>query len=81
MTAMLPVNYWVNGDFTNTLSTATLEYVSLEQMFTKLVIDADDLPICLAGPHGFHSGGRCVCAGASRISGISSVRCCRRSGW
>ena len=30
MTAVLPVNYWVNGDFTNTLSTATYEYVSLD---------------------------------------------------
>jgi hypothetical protein len=37
MTAVLPVNYWVNGDFTNTLSTATLEYVSLEDIFRKLV--------------------------------------------
>lgn len=37
MTAVLPVNYWVNGDFTNTLDTRTYEYVSLEQMFTKLV--------------------------------------------
>jgi hypothetical protein len=37
MTAILPVNYFVNGDFTNTLSTATYEYVSLEQMFTKVV--------------------------------------------
>ena len=31
MTAVLPVNYWVNGDFTNTLSTETYEYVSLER--------------------------------------------------
>jgi sugar lactone lactonase YvrE len=37
MTAVLPVNYFVNGDFTNTLSTETYEYVSLEQMFTKVV--------------------------------------------
>jgi hypothetical protein len=37
MTAILPVNYWVNGDFTNTLSTATYEYVSLDQMFSKVV--------------------------------------------
>ena len=35
---MLPVNYWVNGDFTNTLSTDSYEYVSLEQMFLKLVM-------------------------------------------
>jgi sugar lactone lactonase YvrE len=35
MTAVLPVSYWVNGDFTNTLSTDTYEYVSLQQMFTK----------------------------------------------
>ncbi len=37
MTAILPVNYWVNGDFTDTLSTRTYEYVSLDQMFTKVV--------------------------------------------
>ena len=37
MTAVLPVNYWVNGDFTNTLSTATYEYVSLDEMFRKLM--------------------------------------------
>ena len=37
MTAILPVNYWVNGDFTNTLSTATYEYVSLDQLFAKVV--------------------------------------------
>jgi len=37
MTAILPVNYWVNGDFTNTFSAATYEYVSLDQMFSKVV--------------------------------------------
>ncbi len=37
MTAVLPVNYWVNGDFTNTLSAETYEYVSLDQMFAKVV--------------------------------------------
>jgi sugar lactone lactonase YvrE len=37
MTAILPVNYFVNGDFTNTLSTENYEYVSLDQMFTKIV--------------------------------------------
>jgi len=37
MAAVLPVNYWVNGDFTNTLSTDTYEYVSLDQMFSKVV--------------------------------------------
>jgi sugar lactone lactonase YvrE len=36
-TPVLPVNYWVNGDFTNTLSTDTYEYVTLEQMFRKVV--------------------------------------------
>ncbi|MGJ5818077.1 glycosyl hydrolase family 28-related protein [Paludibaculum fermentans] len=36
-TAVLPVNFWVNGDFTNTLDTAKLEYVTLDQMFRKLV--------------------------------------------
>jgi len=38
MTAVLPVNYWVNGDFTSTLSTETYEYVSLDQMFSKVVV-------------------------------------------
>jgi sugar lactone lactonase YvrE len=37
MAAVLPVDYWVNGDFTNTLSTETYEYVSLDQMFSKVV--------------------------------------------
>ena len=37
LTPVLPVNYWVNGDFTNTLSTDTYEYVSLDDMFRKLV--------------------------------------------
>ncbi len=35
MTAALPVDYWVNGDFTSTLSTKTYEYVSLDQLFAK----------------------------------------------
>jgi len=35
--AILPVSYFVNGDFTNTLSTQTYEYTSLEQLFTKVV--------------------------------------------
>ncbi len=37
MTVVLPVDYWVNGDFTNTLSTENYEYVSLDQMFSKVV--------------------------------------------
>ncbi len=37
MTAALPVNYWVNGDFSNTISTETYEYVSLDQLFTKMI--------------------------------------------
>ena len=37
MTAVLPVNYWVNGDFTNTLSADTYEYTSLDQLFSKVV--------------------------------------------
>jgi len=37
MTAILPASYWVNGDFTNTLSLSTYEYVSLEEMFFKLM--------------------------------------------
>jgi sugar lactone lactonase YvrE len=37
MTAVLPVNYFVNGDFTNTLNLETYEYTSLEQLFTKVV--------------------------------------------
>jgi len=35
--AILPVSYFVNGDFTNTLSTRTYEYTTLEQLFTKVV--------------------------------------------
>jgi len=37
MTAILPTSYWVNGDFSNTLSTETYEYVTLEQMFRKIM--------------------------------------------
>ena len=33
----IPVDYWVNGDFSNTLNTSTYEYVTLDQMFrTKM---------------------------------------------
>ena len=35
--AILPVSYWVNGDFTNTLSTKTYEYVTLADLFSKVV--------------------------------------------
>lgn len=35
--AVLPVNYWVNGDFTNTLDPTRLEYITLDQMFRKVV--------------------------------------------
>lgn len=37
MQAVLPASYWVNGDFTNTLNTATYEYTSLEEMFFRLM--------------------------------------------
>jgi hypothetical protein len=38
MTPLLPVNYWVNADFlTDVLDTKTYEYVSLDQMFTRIV--------------------------------------------
>lgn len=37
MTAVLPVNYWVNGDFTQTFSPETYEYVSLHDLFSKVV--------------------------------------------
>ncbi len=37
LTAVLPSSYWVNGDFTNTFSPETYQYVSLEEMFTKVV--------------------------------------------
>jgi len=37
MTAFLPPNYWVNGDFTNTLDTNTYQYSSLQDMFRKLL--------------------------------------------
>ena len=33
LTAALPVDYWVNGDFRNTLSTETYEYITLDEMF------------------------------------------------
>jgi sugar lactone lactonase YvrE len=36
MHAILPVNYWINGDFTNTLNTHTYEYTSLKDMFRKV---------------------------------------------
>jgi hypothetical protein len=37
MAIALPVDYWVNGDFSNTLNTDTYEYVTLDQMFrTKM---------------------------------------------
>jgi sugar lactone lactonase YvrE len=37
MQPVLSPSYWVNGDFTNTLNTATYEYISLEEMFFKLM--------------------------------------------
>jgi sugar lactone lactonase YvrE len=37
MQPVLAPSYWVNGDFTNTLNTATYEYISLEEMFFKLM--------------------------------------------
>jgi hypothetical protein len=37
MRAVIPVDYWVNGDFTSTLNTDTYEYVTLDEMFrTKM---------------------------------------------
>jgi sugar lactone lactonase YvrE len=33
MTPVIPVDYWVNGDFSNTLNTDTYEYVTLDEMF------------------------------------------------
>lgn len=30
---VLPVDYWVNGDFSNTLNTQTYEYVTFDEMF------------------------------------------------
>jgi hypothetical protein len=37
MLPVVPVDYWVNGDFSNTLNTDNLEYVTLDQMFrTKM---------------------------------------------
>jgi hypothetical protein len=35
LNAVLPVNYWVNGDFSDTLSRQSYEYISLEQMFFR----------------------------------------------
>jgi sugar lactone lactonase YvrE len=37
MTVVLPTSYWVNGDFSNTLSTKTYEYPTLDQMFRKVM--------------------------------------------
>jgi SMP-30/Gluconolactonase/LRE-like region len=37
MTSAIPVDYWVNGDFSNTLNTATYEYVTLDQMFRSKI--------------------------------------------
>ncbi|HVN03871.1 MAG TPA: glycosyl hydrolase family 28-related protein [Bryobacteraceae bacterium] len=33
MTPVMPVDYWVNGDFSNTLNTETLEHLTLDEMF------------------------------------------------
>ena len=33
MTSVVPVDYWVNGDFSNTLNTETYEYTTLDEMF------------------------------------------------
>jgi hypothetical protein len=33
MTPVIPVDYWTNGDFSNTLRTDTYEYVTLDEMF------------------------------------------------
>jgi hypothetical protein len=33
MSPVIPVDYWTNGDFSNTLRTATYEYVTLDEMF------------------------------------------------
>ena len=35
LTAALPVDYWVNGDFRNTLNTETYEYLTLDEMFRR----------------------------------------------
>lgn len=37
MTAVLQPSYWVNGDFTNTLSPVTYEYASIDEMFFRLM--------------------------------------------
>jgi hypothetical protein len=37
LTPVLPVDYWANGDFTDTLDLGTLQYTTLEQIFTKHV--------------------------------------------
>ncbi len=34
-TLALPVDYWVNGDFANTLNTETYEYTTLDEMFRR----------------------------------------------
>jgi sugar lactone lactonase YvrE len=35
MSPVIPVDYWVNGDFSNTLNTTTYTYPTLDQMFRK----------------------------------------------
>jgi hypothetical protein len=37
LTPVLPVDYWMNGDFTDTLDLRNLQYTTLEQMFTRHV--------------------------------------------
>jgi sugar lactone lactonase YvrE len=38
MSAVIPVDYWVNGDFSNTLNTDTYEYVTLDEMFRTTML-------------------------------------------
>lgn len=38
LTAALPVDYWVNGDFRNTLNTETYQYITLDEMFRRKMV-------------------------------------------
>ena len=80
MTAILPVNYWVNGDFTNTLSTRTYEYVSLDQLFAKVITTRKPYQYVSPDRSLFIPGEDALFRGLP-TSDISSAIFYRRSAW
>jgi hypothetical protein len=55
LVAALPVDYWFNGDFAETLSAAQpYTYTSLRQMFEKGPGQRHHLPVRLSGQESFH---------------------------